>query len=573
MIRKIFFVVLCLSISFAGLGQVDFAQQYKNAKDLFREGKYNLAMETFKPLIPYDQKNPYSPYASFYYALSAHELGYNAVAKDMLLQIRKVHPQWDKLDEVNLWLGTIYLKEGEYFQGVKMLTAIKNRGMRDLIEGLKKQHLATVDDSETLAMLLEENPKDELIARRLATTLAENLSLQGNRDRLDSLISVFNFERGDFLPEAPKTFHKDQYAVAVLLPFMLQELDTRPGKKRNQIVLDFYEGIRLAIDSLNATSPKISLRAYDTHKGIQHLREILGTDELRSTDLMIGPLFANEVPAVQSFSQEYQVNVVNPFSNNTDLVGNNPYAFLFQPSSETLGGKAAQYLAENRNKKVSMIIAGTSKKDSVMASTFAARATELGVQVVADYRFSRDQAGQIIEILATPTEYDEFRFPTEFTLKKDSIGSIFVASDDPLIYTKVISAVETRADSILIIGSENWIDDTAVPFEKYQNLGVVFMAPNFVSINSPTRKRFYHQYLQRYGKLPSNLSMQGYELMLFFGSQLKQNGVYFQDALYGADKSKGYLSQGFHYPFTRDNQLVPFVKFEGGVLKLIEVSE
>src|SRR5690606_18862375 len=130
------------------------------------------------------------------------------------------------------------------------------------------------------------------------------------------------------------------------------------------------------------------------------------------------------------------------------------------------------------------------------------------------YRFPREGAGKIIEILATPTEFDEFRFPTEFTLKKDSIGCIFVASDEPLIYTKVISSVETRGDSILVIGSENWVDNTAVPFEKYQNLGVMFMAPNFVSINSPARKSFYQRYLRRYGKLPSNFSMQGYELMV-----------------------------------------------------------
>jgi len=573
MTKKFFVAILCLSAHLVAYGQVDYAQQYKNAKDLFREGQYNLAMETFKPLIAYDQKNPYSPYASYYYALSAHYQGYDAVAKDMLLQIRKVYPQWDKLDEVNLWLGTIYLKEGEYFQGIKVLNAINNRGMRETIAGVKEQYLSAIEDPETLTMLLEEHPKDVMIARLLAGTLSRNLSLQGNRETLDSLIAAFNFERSDFVPAAPKTFHKDQYAVAVLLPFMLDELDARPGKKRNQIILEFYEGIRLALDSLNQTSPQISLRAYDTYKGRDHLASILATDELRNADLVIGPVYANEVPIVQSFSEHQQVNVVNPFSNNAEMFGSNPYAFLFQPAGETLGSKAAEYVAENTREKVCMVIAGTSKKDSAMAATFVARAHELGLEVVADYRFPREGAGKIIEILATPTEFDEFRFPTEFTLKKDSIGCIFVASDEPLIYTKVISSVETRGDSILVIGSENWVDNTAVPFEKYQNLGVVFMAPNFVSINSPARKSFYQRYLRRYGKLPSNFSMQGYELMVFFGGQLKKNGVYFQDALHESDVIPGYLGQGFYYPYTRDNQLIPFVRFENGVLKLVEVKE
>src|SRR5690606_8508270 len=159
------------------------------------------------------------------------------------------------------------------------------------------------------------------------------------------------------------------------------------------------------------------------------------------------------------------VNVVNPFSNNTDLIGANPYAFLFQPSSETIGRRAAEYIAAHARKKQCMVFYG--ERDSVQAASFIQKASELGIQVVADTMIQKEAAGEIMTILATATEYDEFKFPSEFTLKKDSIGSIYVASDDPLIYTKVISSVETRGDSILVVGSENWIEDTAVAFEKF----------------------------------------------------------------------------------------------------------
>ncbi len=50
-----FIFLLCL-IAAQAAGQVDYNKQYFNAKQLFREGKYNLAMESFKALIPYDQK-------------------------------------------------------------------------------------------------------------------------------------------------------------------------------------------------------------------------------------------------------------------------------------------------------------------------------------------------------------------------------------------------------------------------------------------------------------------------------------------------------------------------------------
>jgi hypothetical protein len=192
------------------------------------------------------------------------------------------------------------------------------------------------------------------------------------------------------------------------------------------------------------------------------------------------------------------------------------------------------------------------------------------LQIAANQRVDNKDAASIMKVLATPTEYDEFKYPSEFTLKKDSIACIFVATDDPLIYTKVISSVETRKDSILVIGSENWIDDTAVAFEKYQTLGVTFTAPNFVATANPLRRKFRQQYMARYGRVPSNISQLGYELMLFFGQQLQTNGVYFQDGLNKTELIPGHLFQGFRFQNARDNQLVPFIKFRGGVLQLVE---
>lgn len=570
--KKIIAFAFSLFLMLTVSAQVNYSTQYQNAKDLFREGKYNLAMETFKPLIAYDENNPYSPYASFYYALSAYKQGYDAVAKDMFLQIKKVHPKWDKIDEVNLWLGTLYLRNHDYFQGVKTLNAIKDKKQADYIKTVKEQYLSEISDAETLKMMLEDYPNDEAVARMLARALAKDLSDDENKQMLESLVQRFRLERADFIPEAPKTFFKEHYSVALMLPFMLQKLDAKPGKKINQIVLDFYDGIRLALDTLNQQGPEISLRIYDTDKGLENLKRVLQTEELKNTDLIVGPLYPEENAIVQEFSLNQQVNVVNPFSNNTTIIGNNPYAFLFQPSSEIIGRKAAEYMAEHARKQPCIVLYGANRRDSVLAANFTEKARELGLQIAANKMINKEDAGGIITMLATPTEFDEFKFPTQFTLKKDSIASIFVATDEPLIYTKVISGVETRGDSIMVIGSENWIDDTAVPFEKFQTLGVVFTAPNFVSVDNPRRHIFISKYLEKYGHVPSTLSQLGYEMMLFFGNQLKKNGVYFQDGLQSTDAVPGFLFQGFNFHFTRENQVVPFAKFAGGKLSLIEVK-
>jgi ABC-type branched-subunit amino acid transport system substrate-binding protein len=569
MIKKItFFSCLVLLFANVATAQVDFKQYYFNGKSFFREGKYNLAMESFKKAIPYDQRNPFAEYASFYYAISAYNQGYRAVAKETLTQLKTLYPKWDKMDDVNFWLAKIHFENKDYFQGLKIASAIQDKKLQQELTLLKQQSIANIQDAETLRMMMEEYPKDEVIGKTLAKALSKNIAIAEDKALLESLINKFNLKKTDYIPEAPTTYFKEVYSVSLLFPFMLQTLEPTAAKKKNQLVLDLYEGMKLAADTLAKQNVNISLRAYDTERSTNKIQKILTTDELKNTDVIIGPLFPEENKIVQDFSAANRINVINPVSNNSEIISSNPYGFLFQPSFETLGRKSAEYLASTDRKKTCMVFYGTSKRDSVLAANFIQKATELNLKVLSSQKIAKEAAGKILTYLATPTEYDEFHYPKEFTIKKDSIGSIFVASDDALIYSKVVSSVETRADGIVVIGSESWLEQAGN--EIYQRLKIVFTSPNYTQATSRNYKAFAHSFIKHYGRPPSNFAEIGYEAMLFLGQQLKKNGVYFQDGLSKEQFVPGFLFSGFNFQSSRDNQLVPFIKFDEGELVLVE---
>lgn len=566
------FIFLFCLISVSVVAQVDYNKQYFNAKQLFREGKYNLAMESFKALIPYDKSNPFSEYASFYYALSAYNKGFTAVAKDQFNQLKTLYPKWEHIEEVNFWLGKIYLDNRDYFQGWKVLNGISDKKYQKDIEALRAKAIAGVTDVETLKMMHEEFPKDEVVGRALVAALAKNLANPEDKNLFESLIGSLNLKRTDYVPEAPKTFFKDIYSVSVLMPFMINTLEPSATKKRNQIVLDFYEGMKLAADTLNKQGIAISLRAYDTDRDPEKIKTALATAELKNTDLLVGPFFQEENKVIQDFSQTNRINVFNPFSNNSDIIGTNPYAFLFQPSFETLGRKSGEFLinrAANR-KKTCMVFYGTSRRDSILAANFMQVAREKGVRVMGSHRIARENVKAILNILATPTEYDEFKYPSQFTLRKDSLGSIFVASDDALLYSKVVSGVETRNDGIMLLGSSQWLDETVVDLEKYESLSIALMAPGYINPDSRQYPQFARKFIKTHGRTPSEYAKTGYEFMLFVGNQLKKNGVFFQEGMNGQTYIPGYLSEGFNFQFSRNNQLVPFITLENGVRKVVD---
>lgn len=567
--RVFVLVALCVLPLFAQ-AQVDYNKQYFNGKQLYREGKYNLAMETFKPLTSYDKNNPFVQYASFYYALSAYHQGYRAVAKDQLNQIRSLYSSWDKMDDVNFWLAKIHFDNRDYFQGLKLLASIEDKKLSKDIETMKTAALAGVTDIETLKMMQEEHPKDGVVIRQLAKALSQDLADDANLALLEQLIKTHNLKRNEFIPEAPKSFTKDRYVVSVVMPFMANTLEPTPSKKRNQIVLDFYEGMRLAVDTLATQNVNISLRAYDSERDNSKIRSLLSTDELKNSDLLVGPFFQEESKPLLEFAYANNINIINPFFNNSELIANNPHSFLFQPTLETIGTRSGEFLAAHASKKNCMVFAGPTRKDSIITAHFVRSAQQNGLKVVAVNFIPKDGVKNILSTLATPTEFDEFKYPKEFTLKKDSIGSIFVSSDDPLLYVKVVSGVETRGDKILVLGSESWLENSTLDFEKYQTLPIVLAAPNFVSGSDPDAISFLRRYIKKHGRVPSAHARMGFELMMFAGRQLKEHGVYFQEALNKKEFIPGVLYQGFNYEMSRSNQYVPFIRYEGNALKVIE---
>lgn len=561
-------ILACLLICTATFGQ-DFKKQFRHAKDLFEEENYSASMEAFRPLTIYDRENPYPEYASFYYALSAQRLGFYTVAKEMFLQIKSIYPEWQQMDEVNYWLFKIYLDQREYFHALKLSKEIKDNSMMRNIDAMKREALSKIDDVETLKMLMEENPTDFEVIRALAFGLGKQTN-PADTLMLDSIARQLSWKKKDFISvntEAP--IYKDVYRVALLLPFRANLLDPSPTVKRSQFVLDMYEGMKQAQDSLAGEGVRLELLAYDTDHDPEIVKGLLKEEELKSADLIVGPLFPEDAKLVQEFSQTNKVNlVVNPLSYNIDLVGQNPWAMLYQPCHKTIGEKSAELVASKVSNKNSFVFYGDSPKDSVMAYAYIKAAMDRGVKIAYVEEITAETSGDILEHLATATEYDEWKNPKQFTLKLDSIGSVFVASDDALIYTKVINSIETRGDSVLVVGQENWLEDNSVDLGKFEKIKIAFAAPNFSPVFGKGYLDFRRKFLQRHGNLPGLYSQKGYEFIMVMGRALKKYGVHFQKGM-EQEGIPGALTAGYQMQANHDNSRVPFVAFSNGRLDAV----
>jgi thioredoxin-like negative regulator of GroEL len=127
--------------------------------------------------------------------MSAYRLGYGTVAKDMLLHIKKMYPQWDQLDEVNYLLSKIYFDQREYFQARSIMDEIKNPAFLSDLQNLKRLYLAQIEDPETLRMMLEDHPEDVEIAKILVKRLGQQEYHQQDTVLINTLVNQYGLPR------------------------------------------------------------------------------------------------------------------------------------------------------------------------------------------------------------------------------------------------------------------------------------------------------------------------------------------------------------------------------------------
>ena len=576
--KKTFFLALFLLVTVQAVEAQNFSKDYQYAKSFFNDGKYNLAMESFRPLMFQNKENIYVEYAYFYYALSALKLNFFNLAKNSLVQIKKNAPNWSQINEVNYWLAKIFFIEGNYFQAMALLSKIKIEDYIDFedVVNLKRQYLSSIDDVEILRMLREDYPNDDEIKRAAKQFIFDNKPGSEIAVRLlnDSSQNQASDDIENGVNHLPALM-KDRYKVSVLFPFLTATLQPTPTKKTNQQILDLYDGMRMANDTLRKIGIFVDLFAYDTQKNKnddaadESIKKLFQLEELRNTDCIVGPLFPKEIEVAKTFSKQLNIKMISPVSGNSNFTKDNSNAFLFLPSFETIGVRAAEQIATKSENKNCMVFYGEQYKDSVEAFSFMNRAFELGVKIVFAEKFTVQSTSKIISLLTTPTKWDESNKPVDYKFKRDSIGSIFVASNNPLIYTKVISSVESRGDSIIIVGDESWLDDMSVDFRKYERLNILFASPNFTDFSSKNYVAFRDSYIKTHGSFPEdylNYSKVGFDFMMWLGNVLKKYGVNFEDGLMKDGKMECWFTQGYSLSKNRDNSIVPFINFKNGML-------
>jgi ABC-type branched-subunit amino acid transport system substrate-binding protein len=564
--NKIFFLCTLVLVITAGAflntaSAQDYRNKFLNGKALYKEGRYALAMEALKPATADDPANTYDEYASFYFALSAYEGGKKDVAKSMFQQIIQRYPTWNKVNEARYWLALINFEMGDYMRAIEATKDIKARGMEQAVSNMKLYHLRKIQSTEPLKQLISEYTYDREVALVLAEKISSRPVTEQDKAMLDFLISEFDLKEEDFVSlRTNRIIKKPYYNVAAVLPFLLSELETSSSRARNQFVLDLYTGMEVAVEDLKNEGIDIRLLAYDTRRDSLTTARLMNQPEMYTMDLIVGPLFPGPFKVVSDFSYRNKINMLNPLSTNSDIVRDNPYSFLFLPTQETQGRKAAEFADNTFENRKAIIFYEDNERDSVKAAVYAAEIRAKGFEIM---RFVKVSEGDERGAFGTLVNYVNGRSQTEIP------GHIFIAGSNTLSAASAISVLGRIEKAVPAVVPGEWLDLSFINYEQAESLGLYFVDPDYTLYSGSYTEAFKQNYIDRTKTLPSRFAYLGYESMMVIGHMLDKYGVYFQSGFENSLVEEGRLMSGISFKEHNDNQIVPIIRFEEAELKIV----
>ncbi len=179
------------------------------------------------------------------------------------------------------------------------------------------------------------------------------------------------------IPCIPTSDDQAIYNVALLLPFFSQMINEEIGTPSDTIAeegtyvplqrqqglrgksfAEFYEGFLLAVDSMKNTGFSVNLHIYDTERDTMKTKKIVRDLSLIQPDLIIGPVYSEDVRIAGRLAKYSEINLVSPLSSRTSLVSQNTRIIQVIPSKEDEYKSLANYIS-HLNKGHLFLLRGT----------------------------------------------------------------------------------------------------------------------------------------------------------------------------------------------------------------------
>jgi len=313
-------------------------------------------------------------------------------------------------------------------------------------------------------------------------------------------------------PVAPKV-----PTIALVLPFGLDHL--APGSsytpvslREADIALGYYKGFKLALDSLTASGYNFKLRVYDSKDQKVQAYSLANNAAIRSSDLIVGPVFPDDVKAFTAVYTIGRQPIVSPLSPASPANYKNQELVTIIPPLEYHARSAAKYISTRMHTdKVFILRSGFSDENEYIIP-FKKAIDSLSKKRI-----------KVIELTVVHGQLSSL-IPQ---LSPAGKNIFVVPATDQHFLSVTLRALDSLSKSYptTVFGHPNWINFSFLKADLLQRLDTHITSSDHVDYKAENTIAFVKQYRNIYHAEPNSYAIKGFDEGMYLGRLLATDSM------------------------------------------------
>ncbi len=331
---------------------------------------------------------------------------------------------------------------------------------------------------------------------------------------------------------ATKSFSNDKvFEVALMLPLFLKNnkfyLDKYKGDKdkmyfgNTKQFFEIYNGVLTALNRLKKEGISVHLHVYDTKKDSVEVKQLMQKPEMQKMDLLIGPVYSENVKIAARYANRYGIHLVSPLSRNEDLLVGNPSVLQVVPPHEEAAVHISRILRKRNDIKRLLIIHKGSKRERAITKRYK--------------QLFQEDSVKIREINFGITGKNSFR-SIDKAIVREGKNYIIVPSENEVFVSRILNRlyILSKNHTFEVWGSNRWMYFQNMDLNKISHLHIRMFSPFFVDYESEKTQAIITSYRKAFKTEPTSFAFKGYDVCRFFVTMLKKFGKDFSACLSSA---------------------------------------
>ena len=266
--------------------------------------------------------------------------------------------------------------------------------------------------------------------------------------------------------------------------------------------MEFYEGALIAADELRNAGHSVVLNLFNTERSPETVRTITAAEAFRHSDVIIGPVYEDELAPVAEYSRLTGVPVVSPLADLGEGYGATVFSMSPEPSRRY--EKMGPLFEGDKN----IVFITSDVNDAAFEREMKAVVGGNPYQRVVYRKGTPSQ--QIDEMLAGSGTDNVF-----VVLAGDETGVDLILAALSSVQNSRL-ARSKRTGHIMVVGNSRWVRYRNLDRSLFFKLNVSFVTSYHADRGNEAVLDFDRRYIEAFGRVPSLYSYRGYDAALIF---------------------------------------------------------